>query len=446
MRLDRRGIVFVVLLWAIMALTTVAIYFAHSSRLVYLASESAAAGYQAENAISSAVEYFLYAIQTEEPEGKYLDLETDGYEVSQVPLGEARFWFLGWDRNALTEPSSPVYTAVDEAAKLNINTADQEMLAALPGMTSELAAAIVDWRDTDEELSSEGAESADYLTLDTPYAAKNSEFESIDEIRLLHGADPEILYGEDRNMNGVLDQNENDGDASWPPDNEDGILQTGIMRYITVFSREPNTKSDGSNKVNLRGQSARSDLQTLVSERLGGDVFNQIIANAGNNLGRPDSVLAFYLSSGLSEAQFREIENDLTVSEGEYRIGAVNVVTAPLAVLACLPGITGEKAEEIVNARLSLTDEQRESVLWLTTILDPDTCRLVGPHITAQSWQYGLDIVAVGRNGRGFRREFVVVDVEDPPTVIFRRDRSREGWPLGDEELESQTEGVASSR
>jgi type II secretory pathway component PulK len=144
-------------------------------------------------------------------------------------------------------------------------------------------------------------------------------------------------------------------------------------------------------------------------------------------------VLAFYIDSNLSEDQFRQLEDSLTVSPGAYRFGAINVHTAPVEVLACLPGVTREKAEELVSSRQSLSEEQRQSVAWLTTVLDPDVARLVGPHVTAQTWQYRLDITAVGRHGRGVRRMRAIVDVEDGVNVIQRRDLSRGGWALGEE-------------
>jgi len=56
----------------------------------------------------------------------------------------------------------------------------------------------------------------------------------------------EILYGEDTNLNGVLDPNENDGDVSLPTDNRDGRLDAGLLEYVTVYTRQPNTGSDGS--------------------------------------------------------------------------------------------------------------------------------------------------------------------------------------------------------
>lgn len=429
--MNRRGLVFVVLMWVITALTSVAIYFAHSSRLAYLAAEATASGFQADHAAVSAVEYVRLAIETINTPGTIPDLEAEGYELEAVTVGDARFWLVGRDPAAIEAPSAPAYRITDEAGKLNINTADPEMLEKLPGMTAELAAAIVDWRDEDDDVSANGAESEYYLTLATPYRAKNAAFESIDELRLLAGADPEVLEGEDRNRNGVLDPNENDGDTSWPPDNEDGTLQPGILAFVTVHSREPNTRTDGREKVNLRGPSARSDLEELVRVTIGSGVFQQILANAGNDLGRPESVLEFYLESGLSETQFRQIEPSLTASPGDYRTGAINVATAPREVLACLPGVTEEQAIELCTAREALDAEQLKSVTWLTTVLDPDTCRLAGPHVTAQGWQVGIDVVAVGKSGNGFRRLLAVLDTEEG-NVIYRRDMAREGWPLGD--------------
>ena len=43
-----------------------------------------------------------------------------------------------------------------------------------------------------------------------------------EELALVNGATYEVLYGEDANMNGVLDPNEDDGEESAPTDNSDG--------------------------------------------------------------------------------------------------------------------------------------------------------------------------------------------------------------------------------
>jgi hypothetical protein len=61
-----------------------------------------------------------------------------------------------------------------------------------------------------------------------------------------------------------------------------------------------------------------------------------------------------------------------------------------------------------------------------------NTCRQVGPFITANSWQYSADIVAVGHNGRGYRRVKFVYDCSSGiPQIIYRQDLTYLGWALG---------------
>lgn len=119
----------------------------------------------------------------------------------------------------------------------------------LPGMTDELADAILDYIDADDTVRSFGAESAYYQGLAMPYPAKNGPLESLDELLMVRGVSPMLLYGEDANRNGLLDPNENDGLASPPGDNADGALLLGWTQYLTVYSRESNTLPDGSEKI-----------------------------------------------------------------------------------------------------------------------------------------------------------------------------------------------------
>jgi hypothetical protein len=58
----------------------------------------------------------------------------------------------------------------------------------------------------------------------------------VEELLLVPGMTDHIFYGEDRNGNGELDENEDDGDESPPNDNGDGELQLGLRDYVTVFS------------------------------------------------------------------------------------------------------------------------------------------------------------------------------------------------------------------
>src|SRR3989454_9765834 len=102
------------------------------------------------------------------------------------------------------------------------------------------------------------------------------------------GADLDIIYGEDANMNGALDLNENDGDVSSPSDNKDGKLDSGIFEYLTVYTRQPSTGT------NVNGP---QQLQPLLQQKFGTDKANQVMARVRGGAG---SVLEFYIRSGLT--------------------------------------------------------------------------------------------------------------------------------------------------
>ena len=115
-----------------------------------------------------------------------------------------------------------------------------DVLSRLPQVENvpELINALLDWRDADNDTREGGAESDYYNTLEPPYNAKNGPFDSIEELLLVKGFNAAILYGEDVNRNGILDENENDGPESFPPyDNHDGTLDRGIAHYLTIVAR-----------------------------------------------------------------------------------------------------------------------------------------------------------------------------------------------------------------
>jgi hypothetical protein len=55
-------------------------------------------------------------------------------------------------------------------------------------------------------------------------------------------------------------------------------------------------------------------------------------------------------------------------------------------------------------------------------------------YLTGQSYQVSADVAAVGRHGRGYRRERVVIDTSDADKgaqIIYRRNLAPLGWALG---------------
>lgn len=443
----RRGSVLIIALWIAFGLVALALYFAQTVNFELRAADQRAAAYEAAQAIAGALRYASNVLATV-PEAPGLPPDEFDYLSEALPVGEATVWFLGRNpRRALA--NLPAFGLMDEAAKLNLNTATAEMLQQLPGMTPEFAAAIVDWRDADSEPGPGGAEDEIYLRLSPAYRCKNAPFESVEELRLVHGADLIYLFGEDANLNGVLDPNENDGDASPPYDNRDGYLDAGLFEYVTVYSAEPNTRSDGTPRINVNDTNPQT-LASFLEQAFGTDRANAILLRLGvsgpgggpggggpgggtgaNN--RFTSLLQFYLRSGMTPDEFAQVESDLTVSTNTVLVGRVNVNTAPEAVLACLPGIGPENAAALVAYRDSLSG-RLTSLAWVTEVLEEADAIEAGPHLTARSYQYTADLVALGRQGRGYQRVRAVFDTRDgTPRVIARQDLTHLGWALGPE-------------
>jgi len=428
-----RAFVLVIVLWMSAGLVTLALLFGQSMMLEYQAADNTWAGAQAAEAIEGAARYAMAVLTDWEEPG--IVPEITAYLHQEVEVGDAMVWFLGRDPNAPSGSRTsvqPVFGLIDECSKLNLNTATVEMLKLLPRMTDELAAAIVDWRDEDDEVTENGAESNAYQLRSPAYACKNAEFETVEELCLLIGADWEILYGEDANLNGILDPNENDGNVSWPPDNQDGRLDPGILEYVTVYSREPNQRADSSARINITGDSSQ-EFQTLLQEKLGEERAAEIQVNLGSDLSSITSVLEVYIKSQMKEEEFAAIAGEISISDESYLPGLININTAPEAVLACIPGIGTAHAAAVVSYRQSNAGKL-DSVAWLANVLDEAGAIAAGPYVTTRSYQYTADIAALGHEGKGYRRVRFVIDAsEEEPVIRYRRDLTPAGWALGRE-------------
>ena len=233
------------------------------------------------------------------------------------------------------------------------------------------------------------------------------------------GAHLDVLYGEDVNMNGALDPNENDGEVSPPLDDRDGQLDRGILEYLTVFSRQPAT---GTNVGRLQ------DVAALLQQKFSVERANQILAQLS---GPPlTTVLDFYTRSGMTREEFVQIEADLV---GTNVVGLVNVNTAPEAVLDCIPGIGTEKAPALVAYRQSNPDKLN-TVAWVTEVLDQNAVAQAARWLTGRTFQFSADVAAVGRHGRGYARVRYVFDTtEGAAKILYRQDLTHAGWALGPE-------------
>ncbi len=163
------------------------------------------------------------------------------------------------------------------------------MLLGLPGMTEDVADAILDFIDEDEDVRPYGAEYADYYQqLNPGYRPLNGPLTSIEQLLLVRGVTPQLLYGYDQNRNGYIDASEQNqmimggpvggaaagsvmpqqqsSSSSSGSGNDQSITSPpsplGWAPYLTLHSQEKNVAADGTKRVNINGD----DLQKLYDD------------------------------------------------------------------------------------------------------------------------------------------------------------------------------------
>jgi DNA uptake protein ComE-like DNA-binding protein len=450
------GSTFVIVLWIAFGLVSLAIYFAQSMSYELRASDARVCSLAAEQAIAASVRYLTCNFGNLQTNGVMPDPAT--YLREAVPVGDSHFWLIGRDTNDVVPAAFVSFGLIDEASKLNLNTATSNMLVYLPRMSADLTVAILDWRDTN---GGSGAYGTYYGMQSPPYQNKSAPFDTVEELKLLYGADLYTLAGEDLNHNGMLDPNETD-------ENRNGIADPGVLDYLTVYSREPNTYSNGTPRVDIRNVSQNGPLPSLLQSTLNASRASQILTarglvssggrgpggsggggggggrGGGGGGGGVTSVsfttpLQFYRRSGMTPDEFAKIANAITVTAGSnYIEGRVNVNTASSAVLNCLPGLVDNPglAKTLVTYRVQ-NPTRLTSIAWVvealgqnnTTVLDTLSAR---DCITTQSYQFTADVAALGPHGRGYRRVRLVFDtVDGPPKIVYRQDLTHLGWALG---------------
>ena len=260
--IQRRGTVVIVVLWAmaIAALVTTGVQL-FSFRQATLGRE-AVERVQARWAARAGIEYTL-AVMTDHTLRPNPD---DAFEMTRdmqaVATGATNH--ATWDIRH-HQAGRDWFGPQDEHSKININREeDRSLLMLFDDISYDTYDAIADWMDEDNDISTLGVEREYYQGLESPYEPRNGPLHTLGEAELIAGIWPEDFRGEDWNLNGRLDSNEDDGPISFPPDEADGIMDAGWSGNITVYSVANGATGSGEPRIYLR--SAEPD---DVAKRLG---------------------------------------------------------------------------------------------------------------------------------------------------------------------------------
>lgn len=90
---------------------------------------------------------------------------------------------------------SPLGAFVPEQRERFLRLLSSDEIGLSPDEAEHLLDALKDWLDVDDEISGFGAENSWYQALPNPYACRNGPLTEIDELTLVRGMSPALLYG-----------------------------------------------------------------------------------------------------------------------------------------------------------------------------------------------------------------------------------------------------------
>jgi len=391
----------------------------------------------------------------------------------------------------------------DESARLNLNAlmfvdqgaagitpnAARQILMGLPMMTEDTADAILDFMDEDEEPREFGAEADIYSMLDPPCAPKNGPLDSIEELLVVPGVTPALLFGLDVNHDGVIDPGEFEQGLPPEVDPGDGSMDYGWAAYLTLCSLEANVRPDGQPRIYVM----QEDLQKLYDElveALGDEVgkewgtyivayrqFGPMAPNAKpqpntprvrtvaidfEQKANPKVIVSTILdligsqvqvtsqdknkkpSSVVLETPFpkepllmagylTKMADYLTANSAPVIPGRININQASRIVLSGVPGMTPEILDQILSERVpnpAQADPSRRYETWLLAegIVTLEQMKKMIPFITGGGSVYRVQSVGYFDEAGGHARvEAVLNATTRPPSVVFWRDMSHLG-------------------
>jgi type II secretory pathway component PulK len=466
------------ILAAVLVITALAAMIAASLMYQVRAETSAATaagrGEQAWAAVISGIEQAgaVLADSAGQPDDWRDAPETFAHQL--VAEDGATRWYFTIYAPSDEDPYQPRFGLVDESGKINVNLADEQTLRALPQLTGEQVDALLDYRDADSDPRPGGAEQDYYDRLDPPYLIKNQPaILSVEELLLVKGFDGPTVYGEDWNLNGLLEPREDDGDDQFPPDDRDGVLDGGLRQVLTATAVHPGLSADGSERVDLNGE--LSAIEALTREGLSARTveFIRQVRQDGHRFSHPSQLWKMtyeltrkpdrngpnarrqgpqdqdddpvVLQSPVTREELPVVIDRLTTAPSRPRADGrvirprtagqldLNVNTASATVLSALPVIDANLAGRIVDARRGLSAGERETIAWLVTqnVVDAETFKKVAPHLESRGYQYRMTVVGYGVPAGRFRVAEVVLDIAGKsPRIRYLRELTRLGLPI----------------
>jgi DNA uptake protein ComE-like DNA-binding protein len=414
------GSILVGLLWCLALLSVIVIAVLHTARMDLVVTKNYGDRIQAHYLALAGLEKaraLLYRDahdRSRSQKNHTGNLYDDPQNFRDVPFGRGTFRVIR--RGRPDEGGGIIFGVGDEESRLNVNTATADELAQLRNMTPDVAAAIVNWRGGDNTTAA--AETQYYAALQPPYQPRLGPYQTVRELLMVRGVTPGDLLGRDAHQNGLLAAAE--GSDFAVPGSVDSE-ELGWAGILTVDSTVQNLNAAGEERINIQ----TADESSLTSVRgITPQIARAVVAYRGQHRFQSIADLLDVTppqnqpgaggsddQSGnpvVNEDLFLDIADNVTTDDPENLSGAINVNTAGLEVLACLPGVNRELAQSIISHRESGGYFANVGELLKLPEMTRDIFKQIAPLVTARSETYR--ILCEGRvNSTGARQRIQAI-------------------------------------
>ena len=305
-------------------------------------------------------------------------------------------------------------TVIDEASKLNINTATKEQLLGLNEMTEEIADAIIDWRDNDDTAGGLGVEGGYYENLPYGYMIRNGPFRTVRELLLVKGVADELFYGARGSIRGRLGYQSLDKYVTSPDELQEEV-DLGWLYYLTCYSYEQDIDAEGNRRTNINTADENALVNSLDIKR---SIAKWIVENRPNNNYQSIADLindnspkqASSSRSDSNEAEpmdletFSDVADKITVSNTQKIPGRININTALRAVLTAVLG-GGDDAERLGDNIIAYRETLDEGMQSIAEVMDAESINIktfkeIANYITVRSNVYAVYSLATAERSR----------------------------------------------
>jgi DNA uptake protein ComE-like DNA-binding protein len=235
----------------------------------------------------------------------------------------------------------------------------------------------------------------------------------------------QLFFGEDTNLNGKLDYNEQDGEESLPYDDGDSELDKGWIAYLTCYSYDNNKDAEGNKKTNINQGNANQLSRSLgISNSQAQSIEDNRPSNGYQSIG---DLIGNGSNGTLDMQTFSTIADKITVDDSDKIPGKVNINTASEIVLAALMG-GGDSAEQTAQNIIAYRETLLYGMESIGELMDVpsmsiNTFKNIAGLITTRSDVYSIRCVATadrnGKNGAKLETECVVDRAESPCKILF---------------------------